>query len=245
MPPAAEPRVSYVLPVFDEEQRVAELLRRLVPTADELGHTLELVFVDDGSEDDTVALLEAARANEPRIRVERLPENRGKGAAVRHGMLTARGALRVTMDADLSTDLEALPRLIAGLEAGYDVVLGSRNLPGAVLGSRQPFSRELLGRGFRRLAAKLFAPEVSDFTCGFKGFRAAAAEAVFERTTIDGWAYDVELVVVARLLGYRIGEVPVRWSHASGSKVDVPWAVLEALSDLVRIAARRRAGRYR
>jgi dolichyl-phosphate beta-glucosyltransferase len=244
MPPAAELRVSYVLPVFDEEQRIEPLLRRLVPAADELGHSNEFVFVDDGSDDGTLAQLEAARATEPRIRIERLPENRGKGAAVRHGMLVARGALRVTMDADLSTDLEALPRLIAGLEAGYDVVLGSRNLPGAVLGARQPFSREILGRCFRRLAARLFAPEVSDFTCGFKGFRAAAAQAVFERTLVDGWAYDVELVVVARGLGYRIGEVPVRWSHAAGSKVNVPWAVPEALWDLARMAARRRAGRY-
>jgi dolichyl-phosphate beta-glucosyltransferase len=244
MPPVAEPRVSYVLPVFDEEQRVAELLRRLLPAADGLAQASELVFVDDGSRDGTVALLEDARAHESRIRIERLPENRGTGAAVRHGLLAARGALRVTMDADLSTDLEALPRLVAGLAAGYDVVLGSRNLPGAVLGSRQPFSRELLGRCFRRLAAGVFAPEVSDFTCGFKGFRAAAAQAVFARATVDGWAYDVELVVVARALGYRIGEIPVRWSHAAGSKVSVPRAVPQTLADLVRIVARRRKGRY-
>ena len=238
----ASPRVSFVLPLYNEAAQIPGLLERVRTCAREHELDFEIIAVDDGSRDATLAALQAdGGAN---LNVQALPENRGKGAAVRCGVLASRADRIVVMDADLSTDLEALPRLLAALEDGADVCLGSRHAAGAQLLERQPLVRESLGRGFLALSRRVFAPEVQDFTCGFKGFRGAAGRAIFARARIDGWAYDVETVVIARRLGLKIDHVAVRWRHDSGSKVRLLPAVAGSLRDLARIARNARAGHY-
>lgn len=242
---SSAPRISYVLPIYNEASALDHLFATLIPAIEEIEPRWELVCVDDGSRDDSLARLRAAAAAEPRIRVEALPANRGKGAAVRMGMLRASGALRIFMDADLSTDLAALRPMISALEGDADVVVGNRRAARSAITERQPWVRELLGRGFQWVASRAFAPGIEDLTCGFKGFRATAVEAVFSRTHIDRWAFDVEVVLIAHLLGFTIEQVEVRWAHRENSKVRVLRAVLSSLRDCSRILLYRLLRRYR
>ena len=241
----SEPRISVVLPLFDEARLLEPLLDALIPHLEAIDPDFEVVCVDDGSDDETPRLLQERAARDPRLRIRTLPRNRGKGAAVREGMLAARGRLRLFLDADLSTDLAATQDVLRALEAGADLVFGSRHAPGARIARRQPAAREILGRCFRRMSKALLAPAVQDFTCGFKGFTARAAERIFPRSRIDGWAFDAEIAVIARALGLRLEEVSVVWSHVEGGKVRLLRASLSSARDLARILILRLAGRYR
>lgn len=231
-----------IVPAYNEGAVLERHLARLTQHLRGRGETFELVCVDDGSTDATAQIL--ARQFEP-VRVLSHHDNRGKGAAVRSGALASSGERIVFLDADLSTDLAGLEPLLAALDAGADVALGSRRVAGARIERRQPRLREGLGRAFSSLARALFAPEVRDFTCGFKGFRRQAARAIFERARVERWAFDVELVVIARALGLSLVQVPVSWTHHGGSKVRVPGAVLGSLRELASIARRRWFGDLR
>jgi len=241
----SDPDLSVVLPVYNEAHVLDETLRSLVRFLEARGEPFELVCVDDGSRDGSLGILRAAAERDPRVRVDALPANRGKGAAVRQGMLAARGRRSVFMDVDLSTPLDELPRLLGALDAGYDVVIGNRHAPGSSIRRHQPLLRELLGKGFTALTRLFLAPGVHDFTCGFKGFRRDAARAIFERSVLDGWAFDAELVVIAQERGFKLAQVPVSWSHADRSKVRVGRAVLGSLRELLAVVLNRARGRYR
>jgi dolichyl-phosphate beta-glucosyltransferase len=234
-----------VLPVYDEALVLERTLARLVPHLEGLGQPFEVVCVDDGSSDGSGALLERLAAREPRLRVHHFGENRGKGAAVRHGVLAARGERIVFMDADLSTPLGELAGFLGALDSGYDVVIGNRRAPGARITRHQPWLRETLGKGFVVLTRWLLAPGVDDFTCGFKGYRREPARAIFSRSSLDGWAFDAELVVIAQELGLKLAQLPVTWAHEDDTKVRLGRAVFVSLCDLVRIRWRRARGRYR
>ncbi len=234
-----------MLPIYNEGRSLERLFATLIPVAESLEQPFELVCVDDGSRDDSLSMLRQVAERDRRIRVEALPENRGKGAAVRHGMLAARGELVLFMDADLATDLGATRPVIEALENGTPVVFGQRHGESSRITRRQPWVREHLGRVFRWTSNHFFAPDVYDFTCGFKGFRAEAVREIFPRSVIDRWAFDVELVVIARSLGIKIGQVPVVWQHFGNSKVRLGHAVFTSLRDLGRIIWRRLLGRYR
>jgi dolichyl-phosphate beta-glucosyltransferase len=245
-----QPYLTVVLPVYDEALVLAENLARLVAHLEAArfggaAGSFEVVAVDDGSRDESHAILTAAASRDPRLVVERLPQNRGKGAAVRHGMLRARGRYVVFMDADLSTPLEELRPLLAALEGGADAVLGNRRSPGSRIERRQPWIRETLGKGFTLLTQFLLVPGVHDFTCGFKGFTHAAAQRVFTRSTLDRWAFDAEVVVIVAEQGLRLAQVPVRWRHEDDTKVRIAGAVVRSLADLVRVRWKRMRGAYR
>lgn len=252
-PPPAEatrsepppPELSLVLPIYNEELVLERSLATIVAFAERLGRAFELVCVDDGSRDKSAAILAQAARRDGRIRALSHAKNQGKGAAVRTGMLAARGQLLFFMDADLSTPLEELNGFIGALEAGYDVVLGNRRIAGASVERRQPWLRETLGKGFTFLTQRLLAPGIQDFTCGFKGFRRAAARAIFARSTLDGWAFDAELVVIAQVQGHRLLQLPVRWRHEDDTKVRLVSAVLGSAAELVQILLNRLRGRYR
>ncbi|MEW6073284.1 MAG: dolichyl-phosphate beta-glucosyltransferase [Planctomycetota bacterium] len=239
------PALSVVLPVYDEALALEHTFDLLLPFLEGLGEPFEVVCVDDGSRDESLAILRRRAAGDPRIRVEALPANRGKGAAVRQGVLLAAGERIFFMDVDLSTPLEEMKGFLAALEAGADVVIGNRRAPGARITRRQPWIRETLGKGFTALTRALLAPGIHDFTCGFKAFRREAAQAIFRRSTLDGWAFDAELVVIAQEHGFRLAQVPVRWAHEEGTKVRLGRAVLGSLRELLVIAWRRRRGAYR
>jgi len=229
MQPRRTPALSLVIPAYNEAGRLDETLAALRAWLERPPREpAEVVLVDDGSEDETLARFQAFAAEEERARVVANP-HKGKGFAVRSGVLSAEGELILFSDADLSAPLAEAERLIAAIEGGADVAVGSREIAGS---SREdePIYRHLMGRGFNRLVRLLVVPGIRDTQCGFKMFRREAARQVFTRLRRYGpgapevrgpmvTAFDVEVLFVARRLGYRIAEVPVRWQHAAGSKV--------------------------
>jgi len=151
----------------------------------------------------------------------------------------------IFLDADLSTPLEEMQGLLRALDSGSDVAIGNRRAPGSRITRHQPWVRERLGRGFTLMTSWLLAPGIQDFTCGFKGFRRDAARIVFERASLPGWAFDAEVVVVARQHGLSIAQIPVAWRHEDDSKVRLLHAVTSSLRDMLIIFWRRKTGRYR
>ena len=245
---APPPGLSIVLPVYNEALVLERTFGELLPFLEQLDGVaggFEVVCVDDGSRDGSAELLARAAARDGRVRVHTMPENRGKGAAVRAGVLDSRGALVLFMDADLSTPLAETRGFLGALASGYDVAIGNRRAPGSEIRRRQPRVREALGKGFTLLTRTLLAPGVDDFTCGFKAFRAEAAREIFRRSTLDGWAFDAELVVIAREQGWKLVQLPVTWRHEDDTKVRLGAAVAGSLRDLGIIWLRRLRGRYR
>lgn len=235
--------LSIVIPAFNEEKRIGRTVDRIQEYFSGRGR-LELVIADDGSQDETVRAVRERLAPTTRLLVERSERNLGKGAAVRRGMLAASGALRLFMDADLSVPLEVFEEFLPRFDAGNDVVIGSRRMPGAELVRRQSVLRECLGTGYRALARWVIASEITDFTCGFKCFTAAATEQVFTRAVLDGWSYDAEILFIAHRLGLRIGQVPVSWTNDPDTKVRLSRDVLRSLGGLIAIRVNAMKGVY-
>ncbi|MBD3162123.1 MAG: glycosyltransferase [Candidatus Latescibacteria bacterium] len=234
--PEPEPHLSLVVPALNEAQRLARSIPRIRAVLDalDLPGPHEVVVVDDGSEDGT-----ADRAREllrgARHEVVSLPSNRGKGRALKEGMLRARGRVRLFTDADLSTPVEILPRFLAAHRAGFDVVIASRKRPGARVERRQPLLRESMGKIFTFLSALLLVSGVSDFTCGFKSFTGPAADALFGGLRLEDWSYDTEILWRARRLGLRIREVPVRWRDDPSTRVHRLRDTVTSLTGLGRL----------
>jgi dolichyl-phosphate beta-glucosyltransferase len=233
------PALSVVVPALNEEDRLPRTLERIVSHLGRRREGYELVVVDDGSRDRTAERAQAAGAT-----VLRNETNRGKGYAVRRGMLAARGARRLMTDADLSTPIEELDRLCARMDEGHDVVIGSRALPGSRIEVRQPWYRENMGRVFNLFVRALAVPGLTDTQCGFKLFSGPAARDVFSAARLDGFSFDVEVLFLARRKGYRIAEVPVVWRNDAATRVSLLRGFL-AFPDLLRIRANDWTGLYR
>lgn len=219
--PAVEPlELSLVIPAYDEARRLAASLATAIAYLRRRGLRFELIVVDDGSRDATASV--AAKALAPlgeRGRLLQLAPNRGKGAAVRAGVRAARGEWVLVSDADLSTPIEELEALERAVAAGADVAIGSRALDRRKVLRRQPLLRDWSGRLFN-VVVQLFAlPGIHDSQCGFKLFRHGVAGRVFGPSRIDGFGFDVEVLAVARHLGYRIAEVSVAWRNDEDSRV--------------------------
>ncbi len=209
------PHLSIVIPAFNEAARLPGTLRAL---ADRFGGTAtEVVVADDGSTDGTAAVGAAASSPTLPVRVVRLPENRGKGAAVRAGVAATTGAVVLFMDADLATDLAAVDEVLARLEHN-DVVVGSRAVAGARVHDTTPL-RTMMGRTFNGMVRAIARLDVRDSQCGFKAYRGDVARLLFSLSKVDGFAFDPEVLLMARILGYRIVEVPVDWTAVDGSSV--------------------------
>jgi glycosyltransferase involved in cell wall biosynthesis len=236
------PQVSVVVPVFNEAPRVVRGLEALTAYLAAFRATSEIVLVDDGSTDDTVALARPLVPPSGQLLAE---PHRGKGGAVRAGMLRARGMYILFLDIDLATPLSFIGPCLDRLEAGADVVIGSRRSADARIARHQPRIREMLGQGFSFLSRVVTGAGVSDFTCGFKGFRRAAAQAVFSRQTIENWSFDAELLFLVTRLGLRIEELPVVWSNDARTKVRLGRDILGSLAGLLAIRMNSLRGRYR
>lgn len=237
------PRLSVVIPAFNEEQRLPPTLARLRAYLDSRAQPYELVVVDDGSSDRTAAC--AREVGHDVVRVLVNERNRGKGYSVKRGMLAAAGALRLMTDADLSTPIEDLPRLEAAIEQGCGVAIGSRAVRGANVEVPQGGLREGAGRAFNLLVRAVALPQIQDTQCGFKLFTAEAAQAAFAQARLDGFAFDVEALFLARRAGIRIAEVPVTWRNdvAVASRVG-PWNGARAFLDVLRLRLEVWRGRY-
>lgn len=237
--PAAPPYLSVIIPAYNEELRLAESLPVVLDYLRAQSYTWEVLVVDDGSRDGTSRVAEEIGQGSA-CRVIRNEPNRGKGYSIRRGMLEARGQYRLFSDADLSTPIEELEKFWPQVEAGYDVVIGSRAVEGSQLVVRQAFYRELMGRVFNLLVRVMLVGGIRDTQCGFKLFTARAAEKVFREQSLEGFAFDVEILVLARRHGFRIREVPVRWINSPATKVSALRDSVRMFADLVRIRLRTR-----
>jgi dolichyl-phosphate beta-glucosyltransferase len=236
--------LSVIIPAYNEEERIGSTLERVAAYMKVHVRELEIVVVDDGSTDGTRELLQKMSTGIPGLRVIHITRNRGKGHAVRTGMLAARGRLRLLSDADLSTPIEEVERLLPWLDEGAHVVIGSRGLRSSEIEVHQPWHRESMGKTFNLLVRLLGLSRFRDTQCGFKVFRAETAEEVFSRSLMEGFSFDVEVLFLAERLGYRVREVPVRWRHVPASRVRVVRDSLGMLLDLVVIRMRWFLGRY-
>lgn len=226
--------LSIVIPAYQEEARIGRTLEATRAYLDTRGVSAEVLVVDDGSRDGTARIVEAQSALDPRVELVRLPHNRGKGAAVREGMLRARGSRVLFMDADLATPLEELPKLEAALDRGADLAIGSRGLDSSNIVVHQNPLRETMGKTFNLLVQVLAVRGIRDTQCGFKLFTRAAAHALFREATVDRFAFDVEILLLAQGR-YRVDEVPVTWRHVDNSKVSPLRDATRMALDLTRL----------
>ena len=214
-------RWSVVIPAFNEARRLPPYLDDVIAFFEGRGEPYEVIVVDDGSTDDTPAVVQARTREVASVRLLRLRGNTGKGAAVRTGMLAARGAYRLFTDADGATPIAEIKRLEPALLAGADIVIGSRVLVDASVSVTARPHRVAAGRVFNWFVARLGLRAVADSQCGFKAFTAAAAERLFGGLRTRGFGFDVELLLTAQAAGCRLVEVPVNWADQPGSKVGV------------------------
>jgi glycosyltransferase involved in cell wall biosynthesis len=235
------PSLSIVIPAFNESTRLAATLATLSARVGDVD--AEIIVVDDGSRDDTAAVARRLLADAPPSRVIELPENRGKGAAVRAGVAAATGLRVLFMDADLATDLAALDTVLPALDDA-DIAIGSRAVPGAVV-LNATRGREVMGRVFNRMVRVLARLPVHDTQCGFKAFRGPVAKRLFGMSRIDGFAFDAEVLVYARALGMRIVELPVTWTAVDGSSVRPFSDSVATALQLARVVVRSRPSRIR
>jgi dolichyl-phosphate beta-glucosyltransferase len=235
--------LSIVIPAYNEERRLPATLDRIAAYLDRSPvPVVEILVVDDGSGDGTAALVEARGGI---VRLVRNPGNRGKGYAVRNGMLAAKGDWILSTDADLSAPIEELEKLIAAARRENAVVaIGSRALDRKLVKVHQPMMREVSGRAFNMVMRLVTGLPFRDTQCGFKLFRQDAAKNIFPRQLEDGFSFDVEDLVIARMLGLRSIEVPVEWSNVEGTKVSLSQGI-KSFADLVRIRSRAVRGNYK
>jgi glycosyltransferase involved in cell wall biosynthesis len=240
------PNVSVVIPAYNEAARLGRSLGEMVSFL-EASQTAELLIVDDGSSDGTADAAERYLSEHCRFewRVLRVPVNRGKGHAVRQGLLTARAPVAVFSDADLSTPISELPKLVDQIYDGTcDLAFGSRALDRRLIETPQPFYRDRAGRAFNAALRLATGLPFHDTQCGFKAFRMAVCRQILESATVDGFGFDVELLFVAHRAGLRLQEIPVRWRHEEGSKVRLSRDGPRMLADIAIVRRQMWAGHY-
>jgi dolichyl-phosphate beta-glucosyltransferase len=236
------PHTTIVLPAYNEEVRLPASLERVIAFLGEQPYTSEIIVSDDGSVDSTPDIVRrmanGALPVRVALRLVRADRNAGKGAAIRRGVLDARGEYVLFMDADLATPPEESSALVAHLESGAEVAIGSRIQPdGSDMRASQPLQRRMAGKLFTLMRKTMrVLPDIDDTQCPLKGFRADAARAIFHETQLSGWIFDAEVLYIARSLGYRIITLPVRWRHVEGSRLRVrPQMAYEVARDLLRL----------
>jgi dolichyl-phosphate beta-glucosyltransferase len=233
------PRISVVVPAYNEETAIAATLGTLRDWLEGHGESWEILVVDNASEDGTVAVVEELADGE-HVRLLRNERNRGKGHSMRRGMLEASGELRLHCDADCASSLPSLPHMLE-LARDHDVVVGSRLAEGAEVGRRQPLRRRIAGRSFQQLCRLVLGEPTTDLYCGFKLWRSAAAVDAYSRTRLEGWTFDAEVLAMARALGYSIRETGIVWTDRADSRVRMGRILVPVMRDL--LAARRHVRR--
>ena len=236
------PLLSIIIPAHNEESRLPDTLSKVFAFLERQTYQAEVVIVENGSSDRTAQVVEAMVSNHPNLRLLR-ERARGKGLAVRRGMLEAVGAYRFICDADLSMPIEEVNRFLPPTLENVDIAIASREARGAIRYG-EPFHRHWFGRVFNLLVRVLAVPGFHDTQCGFKCLRADVARDLFRVQQLDGWTFDVELLFIALKRGYRVVEVPIPWYYTSGSRVSLIRDSLAMLNDLFIIRRNWRRGIY-
>jgi glycosyltransferase involved in cell wall biosynthesis len=234
--------VSIVVPAYNEAARIGATLETLCEHLQQRPWDWEIRVVDDGSTDQTASIAGTFAAEEPRLVVQREP-HRGKGGAVKAGLLAATAGSRFMCDADLSMPISELKNFLPPLLDDYDVAIGTRE-GAAARRVGEPPSRHLVGRMFNLFVQRLVLPGIEDSQCGFKMFTARAVQAILPHTTVDGWAFDVEMLAIARAQGLRIVEVPIEWHYRSESRLSVTRDGVRMLREILAIRSRTATGAY-
>ncbi len=239
------PHLSVVVPAYNEEQRLPRTLARLHEYYEAQSYTYDVIVVSDGSKDQTNQIVSDFVKEHPKFRLIDYSPNRGKGYAVRTGILAAQGDLILFCDADLATPQEETEKLLPHMKDGAKVAIGSRPLRESQLDKHQPLYREMFGRMANKLIQLLAVSGIKDTQCGFKMFTREVAHDIFKRCKLNEFGFDFECLMVARDLGYRIDEVPIRWLDQEGSKVVLMRDGPRALRDLVKIRMAGKKGRLK
>lgn len=237
--------LSIVIPAYNEEQRIEPTVRSVDAFMAAAGLSYEILVVDDGSADGTVALVRRLGEELSAVRCIATTPNRGKGHAVRVGMLAARGGVRLMCDADGSIPADEIPNVINPIRLGEaDIAIGSRYTAGARLDRKQPFYRRWWSRLANLVVQRTLVGGIADTQCGFKAFSAESAQDIFVRTQIDGWAFDLEALALARRMGYSVVERGVHWSDDPRSKINPIRDAINVFRELLVIRSNLRQGVY-
>ncbi|MCX7919589.1 MAG: glycosyltransferase family 2 protein [bacterium] len=233
--------LSIIIPAYNESARIRQTIEKIIAYLATKSYSSEVIVVDDGSSDGTQSVIHPFIQEYKTLKFIRYTPNRGKGYAVKTGMLEAKGKYCLFSDADLSTPIEELDRFLQIMESeNCHIVIGSRGLPTSQVLKHQPWFRERMGKIFNWFVQKLVFPGIKDTQCGFKLFRAEVIQPLFSRQTINRFSFDVELLYLARRLGYKIVEEPVRWVNSPATKVNPITDATRMLFDLFRIRWKHR-----
>jgi glycosyltransferase involved in cell wall biosynthesis len=237
-----KPFLSLIIPAHNEEARLPETLKQVVEFAARQPYSTEVVVVENGSQDNTFQIAQDFADNIPQMRVLQNAQI-GKGRAVQQGMLAAQGEYRFMCDVDFSMPIDEINRFLPPALEGYDIAIASREAPGAVRHG-EPYYRHFVGRIYNGLIRSLALPGLQDTQCGFKCFKGDVADDLFPRQTLTGWSFDVEILFIARLLLYRIIEIPIHWYYNPHSKIKVARDSFKMGTDLLTIRQNARRGVY-
>jgi dolichyl-phosphate beta-glucosyltransferase len=239
----SQPYLSIIIPAYNEAERIPKTLLDIDKRLEHAAYSYEIVVVNDGSTDNTAAIVRNMTKAVRNLKLIDLTENSGKGGTVRQGMLLSAGKIRLFTDADNSTSIDQFEKMMPFFKEGYDVVIGSRAARGAELDPPEPFYRQVVGKMLNLIVQALLLPGIWDTQCGFKAFTEDAAEKVFQIAKISGWGFDFEILSLAGRMGYKIKEIPVRWVDARGSHMSFS-AGLQFLRDIAIIRWRLWRGEY-
>lgn len=226
--------LSIIIPAYNEEQRIASTLTKILCHLSAKSYQWEIIVVDDGSTDRTSAIAKEI-IKDDNLTVLKNSTNYGKGYSVRKGVLASKGDIILFSDADLSTPIEELDKMLLWIEKGYDIVIGLRALPQSIIEGHQPWYRQTMGKIFNLLVRTFILKGFKDTQCGFKCFKRGTALKVFNLQKINGFAFDVEILYIAKKVGLKIKDVPVRWVNSPESKVHIIKGPLSMLMELFKI----------
>lgn len=234
-------KLSLLIPAYNEGKIIERTLKRVIKFLSKKRYGWEVIVVDDGSNDKTAIIAE--KFNKSGVKVAGYLKNRGKGGALKEGIKSASGEYIIFSDADLSVDIEKIDEVLDKLKK-VDIVIASRRIKGSNILVHQPFLRELMGRVYTFLTKVVTGVNLPDFTCGFKGFRAVAAKKIFSKTLINRWAYDSEILFLAKKFNYKLSQIPVTWKNREDTRVVLKNVILESIKDLISIRINNLLGKY-
>ena len=235
---------SIVIPAYNEGARISATLEKVLTFCNQQEWDAEVIVVDDGSTDNTSAIVEEFAARHPNLHLVENPGNRGKGYSVRNGMLHANGDLILFSDADLSSPIEECDKLFEAIDKGADVAIGSRWVRTELQVQRQPLHRRIFGRAFNLALRAVLGLRFKDTQCGFKAFTRRASHSIFPLQHIERWGFDPEILFLAQRFGLHVEEVPVQWAHREGTHISPLRDGMRMLSEMLRVRWYALSGKY-